>query len=88
MSIQDVFYTVATIFAVMGVVVFIGLGVGAFLLYRKLKQLEKMVSHKSAALGNIIERIPAFMTSKGVLTLLPLIPTAIGWIMKKKNKRG
>lgn len=86
MSIQDLFYLVGTIFAVVGLLLFVGLGVAAYFIYRKFKQVERTLASKSLIAQRLFKNIPSFATSKGFMALLPLIPTVLGVIMKQRKK--
>lgn len=88
MSLQEIFYIVGTLFAIVGLLVTVGMIVIGYILYRKYKELEAKIEEKSAMAHELFKRVPSFVTTRGFVTLLPLIPTAFSWIMKQRKKRS
>ena len=84
---QEIFYLVGTIFAIVGLVLSVGFIVVIYLVYQKYRQLETTLSNKSKIAGKLFESVPAFISSRGFLALLPLIPTVVGVVMKFRKRK-
>jgi len=86
MTLQNIFYIVGTLFAVVGLLTTAVIGVGVFLLYRKFHQLTQQANQKKQDLQRALHSLPSFLRSRSFVQLIPIITAGLGFFLKQRRR--
>lgn len=84
MDLQTVFYSLGIIFYVLSILILLGIGVGVFMVYRKINQIYKEVDDKIKLVKSIAADPSELAANMGAA----VAHTAIGKLMNRKKSNG